>query len=121
MQSYGADQDVEFQLSGEKLGNIIPARKFVGWYNGLPAEKDISVNLAAETVAIFGQGNVAIDVARILLKSVDELKVLLVIPAKKMSSQNLLTSSFSHTEDRHRRTCVSEISRIQSKKCTLNR
>lgn len=76
MQSYGADQDVEFHVPGEKLGNIIPARKFVGWYNGLPAEKDIPVNLATETVAIFGQGNVAVDVARILLKSVDELKVL---------------------------------------------
>ncbi|KAK7576127.1 hypothetical protein V9T40_012413 [Parthenolecanium corni] len=72
--SYGADQDVEFHVPGEKLGNIIPARKFVGWYNGLPAEKDIPVNLATETVAIFGQGNVAVDVARILLKSVDELK-----------------------------------------------
>lgn len=76
MQSYGADQDVEFQIPGENLENIIPARKFVGWYNGLPTDKNISINLAAETVTIFGQGNVAIDVARILLKSVDELKVL---------------------------------------------
>lgn len=97
MQSYGADQDVEFQIPGEKLNNIIPARKFVGWYNGLPAEKDIPINLAAETVAIFGQGNVAIDVARILLKSVDELKVLLVYSCEnKKLSKFTNISIFSH-------------------------
>lgn len=76
-QCYGADQDVELKIPGENLPNVISARRFVGWYNGLPADKSIPVNLNVEDVTIFGQGNVAIDVARILLKSVDDLKVLL--------------------------------------------
>lgn len=71
---YGADQDVELKIPGENLPNVISARRFVGWYNGLPADKSIPVNLNVEDVTIFGQGNVAIDVARILLKSVDDLK-----------------------------------------------
>ncbi|XP_065210910.1 NADPH:adrenodoxin oxidoreductase, mitochondrial [Planococcus citri] len=72
--AYGADQDVKLGIPGENLDNVISARRFVGWYNGLPSDKDLPINFNAETVSIFGQGNVAIDVARILLKSVDELK-----------------------------------------------
>ncbi len=74
-QSYGANQDVKLQIPGENLDNVLSARRFVGWYNGLPDDKHLTVNLNTEHVAIFGQGNVAVDVARILLKSVDELKV----------------------------------------------
>lgn len=72
---YGADQDIELKIPGEKLNNVIPARKFIGWYNGLPHDQDIPINLDVENVNIFGHGNVAIDVARILLKSVDDLRV----------------------------------------------
>ncbi|XKL60744.1 hypothetical protein PGB90_007801 [Kerria lacca] len=71
---YGADQDIELKIPGEKLNNVIPARKFIGWYNGLPHDQDIPINLDVENVNIFGHGNVAIDVARILLKSVDDLR-----------------------------------------------
>lgn len=47
----------------------------MGWYNGIPWNKDLNIDLSGNTVAIFGQGNVAIDVARILLSPVDSLKV----------------------------------------------
>lgn len=57
------------------MNNVLPARRIVGWYNGIPWDKDLKIDLSDESVAIFGQGNVAIDVARILLTPVDQLKV----------------------------------------------
>lgn len=74
-QAYGAAQDRWLGVPGENLDNIVPARKFVGWYNGLPEEKNLEPNLDVETAVIIGQGNVALDVARILLSPVDILKV----------------------------------------------
>lgn len=62
-------------IAGEELRNVISARRFVGWYNGLPADRDLKVDLDAENVVLIGQGNVAIDVARILLSSIEKLKV----------------------------------------------
>lgn len=47
----------------------------MGWYNGLPEEKNLEPDLDVETAVIIGQGNVALDVARILLSPVDILKV----------------------------------------------
>lgn len=47
----------------------------VGWYNGLPEDADLQVDLGVETVVVVGQGNVAVDVARILLTPVDNLRV----------------------------------------------
>lgn len=51
------------------------ATKFIGWYNGQPQNKNVNVDLNAEHAVIIGQGNVALDVARILLTPVDILKV----------------------------------------------
>lgn len=51
------------------------AREFVAWYNGLPGAESFAPNLAKHrSVAIVGQGNVAVDVARILLSPVDQLR-----------------------------------------------
>lgn len=51
------------------------ARDFVAWYNGLPGAEHFQPNLSDHrTVAIIGQGNVAVDVARILLSPVDTLQ-----------------------------------------------
>ena len=58
------------------------ARKFVGWYNGLPEDSLTDFNLDAETAVVIGQGNVALDVARILLTPIDVLRV--IFPLKKM-------------------------------------
>ncbi|KAL3876670.1 hypothetical protein ACJMK2_034475 [Sinanodonta woodiana] len=71
--AYGAAADKLLGIPGENLPNILPARTFVGWYNGLPEDKDLKVNLDTETAVIVGHGNVALDVARILLTPVDIL------------------------------------------------
>ncbi|KAJ9586378.1 hypothetical protein L9F63_019959, partial [Diploptera punctata] len=72
--AYGADEDKEFGIEGEGLQNILSARRFVGWYNGLPRDVNLPVNLDVEEVAVLGQGNVALDVARIILTPIDVLK-----------------------------------------------
>ncbi|XP_047105533.1 NADPH:adrenodoxin oxidoreductase, mitochondrial isoform X1 [Schistocerca piceifrons] len=73
--AYGADADRKLDIPGENLSNVLSAREFVGWYNGLPSCKDLSVNLDTEVAVVVGQGNVALDVARILLTPVDKLKL----------------------------------------------
>lgn len=77
-QTYGAEEDRKLHISGEDLGNVISARRFVGWYNGLPEDRNLEVDLDVENVVLIGQGNVAVDVARILLSSVEKLKVCLI-------------------------------------------
>ncbi|XP_015438041.1 PREDICTED: NADPH:adrenodoxin oxidoreductase, mitochondrial [Dufourea novaeangliae] len=72
--AYGAEEDKEFHIAGENLNNVISGRRFVGWYNGVPADSNIKVNLDVEEAVILGQGNVAIDIARILLTPIDKLK-----------------------------------------------
>lgn len=66
---YGSAQDKLLNISGEQTTkNTISARNFVGWYNGLPEDRDLDINLDCDTACIIGQGNVALDCARILLK-----------------------------------------------------
>ncbi|XP_078045854.1 NADPH:adrenodoxin oxidoreductase, mitochondrial [Augochlora pura] len=72
--TYGAEEDKEFNISGENLNNVISGRRFVGWYNGVPADSNLKPNLDVEEAVVLGQGNVAIDIARILLTPVDKLK-----------------------------------------------
>ena len=72
--AYGAASDRSLGVPGENLTNVTSARAFVNWYNGHPDFKTFAPNLEAEDVVIVGQGNVAIDCARILAKTVDELK-----------------------------------------------
>ncbi|XP_018564519.1 NADPH:adrenodoxin oxidoreductase, mitochondrial [Anoplophora glabripennis] len=72
--TYGAEQGRKLDIPGENKKNVIEARKIVGWYNGIPWDSNLEIDLSGETAAIFGQGNVAIDVARVLLTPVDQLK-----------------------------------------------
>ncbi|KAJ8897906.1 hypothetical protein PR048_003263 [Dryococelus australis] len=72
--TYGAEQDRELGVPGETLDNVLSARRVVGWYNGVPWDRNLRINLDAEVCAILGQGNVALDIARILLTPVDVLK-----------------------------------------------
>lgn len=76
--TYGADQDHRLNIPNEDQENVISARKFVAWYNGLPGSENLQPKLTGDTVTIIGQGNVAMDVARILLSPVDLLKVSLI-------------------------------------------
>lgn len=66
-------------IPGEHLDNVISGRRFVGWYNGIPADRDLDINLDVEEAVVLGQGNVAMDIARILLTPIDKLKVMLVL------------------------------------------
>eukprot|EP00656_Telonema_subtile_P031014 TRINITY_DN3398_c0_g1_i2.p1 TRINITY_DN3398_c0_g1~~TRINITY_DN3398_c0_g1_i2.p1 ORF type:complete len:344 (-),score=94.21 TRINITY_DN3398_c0_g1_i2:304-1335(-) len=50
------------------------ARAFVNWYNGHPDFKDLSPDLSCEEVAIVGNGNVAVDIARLLVRDPAELQ-----------------------------------------------
>ncbi|GAA5955324.1 hypothetical protein JCM3765_003282 [Sporobolomyces pararoseus] len=78
--TYGASLDRPLNIPGEfSLSNVLSARSFVNWYNGHPYHSSLSLspilNLSKiQHVSIIGQGNVALDVARILLKPVQELK-----------------------------------------------
>lgn len=70
----GAQTDRQLGIPGENLRNSHAATEFVGWYNGHPDYRDLSFDLSQERVAIIGNGNVAIDVARILAHTPDELR-----------------------------------------------
>ena len=73
--AYGASKDRELGVPGEYLQGVYSARAFVGWYNGLPEYASLLPELqSGDTAVIVGQGNVALDIARILLSGVDRLK-----------------------------------------------
>lgn len=72
--AYGAASDRTLGIPGEDLKGVVPARSFVNWYNGHPDFRNFAPNLDVEDVVIIGQGNVAIDCARILTKTVAELQ-----------------------------------------------
>ncbi|KAF3480498.1 NADPH:adrenodoxin oxidoreductase [Arthroderma uncinatum] len=74
--SYGASKDRELGIPNEReLTGVFSARAFVGWYNGLPEYRNLLPDLASgEDAVIIGQGNVALDVARVLLTDVDVLR-----------------------------------------------
>ena len=70
----GAETDRKLGVPGEHLRGSHTATELVGWYNGHPDYRDRVFDFSHETAVIIGQGNVAADAARILAKSVDELK-----------------------------------------------
>uniref|UniRef100_A0A3B5KXN9 NADPH:adrenodoxin oxidoreductase, mitochondrial n=2 Tax=Xiphophorus couchianus TaxID=32473 RepID=A0A3B5KXN9_9TELE len=72
--SYGAEGNRRMGVPGEDLPGVYSAKDFVGWYNGLPSCRELKPDLSCETAVILGQGNVALDVARILLSPSDILK-----------------------------------------------
>jgi len=70
----GAESDRRMGIPGEDLSGSYPATIFVGWYNGHPDYRDLQFDLSEiERVAVVGNGNVAMDVTRVLARSVDEL------------------------------------------------
>lgn len=72
--AYGAESDKNLGIPGESLGGIYSAREFVWWYNGHPDYSSLKPDLkSSDTAVILGQGNVALDVARILLRPTTEL------------------------------------------------
>ena len=70
----GNESDRKMGIPGEDLAGVYSATEFVGWYNGHPDFQDRSFDLAsARRVAVVGNGNVAMDVTRVLVRSPDEL------------------------------------------------
>jgi ferredoxin--NADP+ reductase len=69
----GAPTDRPLHIPGEELPGSWPATEFVGWYNGHPDHPDLDFNLSCERAVVIGNGNVALDVARMLTLSHEEL------------------------------------------------
>lgn len=70
----GAPTDRKLSIPGEELSGSHAATEFVGWYNGHPDYRNLVFDLSHEVAVIIGQGNVAVDVCRILCKTPDELR-----------------------------------------------
>ena len=68
----GAPNDKPAGIAGEGLDNVFGSAAFVGWYNGHPQFAKLGPDLSARTAVVIGNGNVALDVARILSKTADE-------------------------------------------------
>lgn len=71
--SVGAPLDKPIGIPGDDLPGVIGSAAFVGWYNGHPDHAGLAVDLSHHGAAIIGNGNVAIDCARVLAKTVEEL------------------------------------------------
>ena len=69
----GAQADRRMSIPGEDLHDSFPAISFVGWYNGHPDYRDLPVDLSCERAVVVGNGNVAMDVTRMLVVSPDAL------------------------------------------------
>ncbi|MGD2135591.1 MAG: FAD-dependent oxidoreductase [Gemmatimonadales bacterium] len=69
----GAQTDRRMGVPGEDLPRSYTATEFVAWYNGHPDYRDRAFDLSVERVAVVGVGNVAVDVARILCRTTEEL------------------------------------------------
>ncbi len=71
--STGAQTDRRLGIPGEDLAGSFPATEFVAWYNGHPDFRDLEFDLSCERAVVIGVGNVAVDVARILSRTPEEL------------------------------------------------
>ncbi|HEX9050404.1 MAG TPA: FAD-dependent oxidoreductase [Anaeromyxobacter sp.] len=69
----GNEADRRLGIPGEGIWRCTPASVFVGWYNGHPDYRGARFDLSVPRVAVVGNGNVAVDVCRILLRTPEEL------------------------------------------------
>ena len=70
----GAPRDRNLGIPGDDLPGVIGSAEFVGWYNGHPDFADLDPPLNGTHAAVIGNGNVALDVARILSKTRTEFE-----------------------------------------------
>lgn len=70
----GAPGDRPLGIPGEDLPGVIGSAAFVGWYNGHPDFSDLDPPLDSGEFAVIGNGNVALDIARILAKAPSEFE-----------------------------------------------
>ena len=71
--AYGAQADRRMGIPGEDLPGSWAATEFVAWYNGHPDYQDLPFDLSAERAVVVGNGNVAVDVARMLALTSEEI------------------------------------------------
>jgi NADPH-dependent glutamate synthase beta subunit-like oxidoreductase len=65
----GAPNDRALDIPGADLPGVVGSAAFVGWYNGHPDHADLNPTLSGPGAVVIGNGNVALDVARILSKT----------------------------------------------------
>jgi ferredoxin--NADP+ reductase len=70
----GAPLDRRLGVPGEDRQGVIAARNFVSWYSGHPDASFETALLNAERAVVIGVGNVALDIARMLVRTPDELR-----------------------------------------------
>ena len=68
----GAPSDRRLDIPGSDLGNVFGSAAFVGWYNGHPNFADLAPDFSGAHAVVIGNGNVALDIARILAKVPEE-------------------------------------------------
>jgi NADPH-dependent glutamate synthase beta subunit-like oxidoreductase len=66
--AHGCSQDKALGIPGENLPGVWGSARYTGWYNAHPDHAGLAVNTLPDTVLVIGNGNVAIDVARLLCK-----------------------------------------------------
>jgi ferredoxin--NADP+ reductase len=71
----GAQTDKHMGIPGEDLPGSWAATEFVAWYNGHPDYRDVNFDLSSKRAVVVGAGNVALDVARMLALTPEELAV----------------------------------------------
>lgn len=69
----GAPRDRKLGIPGEDKTGVFGSADFVGWYNGHPDFTELLPDLNTGTVVVIGNGNVAVDVARVLVKTEEEM------------------------------------------------
>lgn len=70
----GAPNDRPLGIPGEDMANVFGSAAFVGWYNGHPQFAGLDPDLSGRHAVVIGMGNVALDVARILVKTEAEFE-----------------------------------------------
>jgi ferredoxin--NADP+ reductase len=73
--AHGASRDRRLGIDGEDLPGVVGATEFVSWYNGHPDAADREYDLGGPRAVVVGNGNVALDVARMLVLPRAELQV----------------------------------------------
>jgi ferredoxin--NADP+ reductase len=71
--AFGAQSDRRLGIPGEDLPGSWSATEFVAWYNGHPDYQDLPFDLNVDRAVVIGNGNVALDVARMLALTSEEL------------------------------------------------
>jgi ferredoxin--NADP+ reductase len=71
--AFGAQTDRRLEIPGEELAGSWSATEFVAWYNGHPDHQELLFDLNVERAVVVGNGNVALDVARMLALTPEEL------------------------------------------------